>query len=108
MARPARFQNLGSAVLADRAPSRVNHIFIGNLTGATAYVQCFNTGATANVTLGTTVPDAEFAVPTIQFVPIPFPESGLIFGNGLVIAATTTSGGSTAAGSGVLVTLAED
>src|SRR5215469_6218608 len=104
MARPARFQNLGSAVLADRAPSRVTHMFIGNLTGATAYVQCFNTGATANVTLGSTVPDAEFAVPTVQFAPLAFPEGGMVFGNGLVIAATTTGGGSTAAASGVLVT----
>lgn len=77
-----------------------------NTNAAIGYLQMFNSATTGAVTLGTTVPDAVIPVPATGASVV---EAGQLpidgFPLGLVIAATTTPGGSTALVSGVDVVL---
>lgn len=66
---------------------------INNPNGAFSYVQMFNK-LTANVTVGTTVPDFVIGIPANGSVTI-LNALGIDFSIGLVVAATTTFGGST-------------
>lgn len=78
------------------------HIF--NPGTATVYIQVFNKLA-ANVTVGTTVPDWVYAIPATATSPAGLDGMFAIpitFSIGMVIAATTTSTGSTAPGTALL------
>jgi hypothetical protein len=78
-----------------------------NPSNATAYVQVFDAKATANVNVGTTTPTAVFATATLTGItPIELGiGDGLQFGNGIVVAATTTATGSSAPSTGLVVTI---
>ena len=67
------------------------------------YVQFFDT--TGAVTLGTTVPTWSFGLPAGAAANVPASRPGILFANGLKIAATTTRAGSTACGTGMDVNL---
>jgi hypothetical protein len=67
---------------------------INNPNAAVSYVQVFNK-LTANVTVGTTTPDFVIGIAASGFASFSIPQ-GIDLSIGLVIAATTTIGGSTA------------
>lgn len=108
MARPVMINSLQAATLADRPPCRAGSIHVYNGAGAACFVQFFNTGATANVTLGTTVPDFQIGVPSATALAVPIPDGGLIFGGGLVVASTTAANGGTTSAAGVILSMALD
>jgi len=68
-----------------------------NTTAAVAYFQIF-AKPSADVTLGTTVPDLSIGLPASSAMVFPVPESGIFMGGkGLTVAGTTTRLGLTAA-----------
>lgn len=69
-------------------------LHIENAQAATAFIQVFDK-LSANVTLATTVPDWEFQVPASSDKEIVIGAPGALLANGLTIASTTTSHGST-------------
>jgi hypothetical protein len=69
---------------------------IHNVSGADAFLQCFNAAAVANVTVGTTTPDYVISAAANAVVQGSFPR-GIAFPLGLVIASTTATGGASGA-----------
>ena len=90
-----------TAVLARTGPVQVVAVraFQGGLA-ADAYVQLFDAAAAADVTVGTTVPTwvvlTDFGAGEVSGGD-GLPTHGLVFRNGVVVASTTTSTGSTGA-----------
>jgi hypothetical protein len=84
-----------TAVLVSKVPCRVKAIYGFNAANAAGFLQLFNTGVAANVTLGTTPPDGSYGTATLNPV---FPDlgEGLDFPQGLVAACTTTYNGAAA------------
>ena len=68
-----------------------------NTTGAAAYLQIFDVAAIASVTLGTTVPTLVLTIATGASATDTYGTAGAVFTNGVAVASTTTSTGSTAA-----------
>ena len=86
-------------------PVAVGLIAIENTSGATAFVQIFDSAA-ASVTLNTTHPDLEIPVAaTTGFQVVSFPTGGGRFASGLSFASTTASEGSSGSAAGVRVTV---
>lgn len=73
--------------------------FIHNPSAATAYVQLFDV---SSVTLGTTVPDQVFGIPTGASANIEI-TAGLAFSTNIKVAATTTATGSSAPATALVV-----
>ena len=71
-------------------------IYCYNPSNAVAYIQLFDVATAAGVTLGTTVPKLSLGVPTAQASGTGPTAVGILFYNGLQVAATTTATGSTA------------
>lgn len=75
--------------------------------GTDTYLQFYNAAATADVTVGTTTPDLTWRIPqgaVLEESPLSAQASeGVVFPLGLVIAATTTEGGSSAPVTGLTV-----
>jgi hypothetical protein len=95
------------ALLATKAvvaavPASIYGYHIHNPNAAIAYVQVFNK-LTAGVTVGTTVPDWVIGIPANGTVNLSPGTAGIDFSTGVVIAATTTTGGLTALGAGLQV-----
>ena len=78
------------------------HVYNPNSTDA--YIQFFDALA-ANVTPGTTAPDFVLWVPALGGVDEEGDDKGVHFANGLTVIATTTSTGSTAPTTGLMVNL---
>ncbi len=70
---------------------------VGNPNAAIVYIQFFDAATTAAVTLGTTAPTFWVAVPALGGVVDTSFVQGFVFKLGVVVAATTTPTGSTAA-----------
>lgn len=83
------------------AAAHVHSIHLINTTGSTAFLQVFNK-LTADVTVGSTTPDFAIRLPAngVFTLPLPVP---LAFSTGIVIAGTTTAGGSSGAAISVLL-----
>ena len=78
-------------------------IQVCNNQAAVVFIQLFD-ALSANVTLGTTLPDWEFSVPaSSSTTTIALPVNGLKLRIGLVAASTTTEGGLTGSAAGVQV-----
>ena len=78
-------------------------IQVCNNQAAVVFIQLFD-ALSANVTLGTTLPDWEFSVPaSTSTTTIALPVNGLKLRIGLVAASTTTEGGLTGSAAGVQV-----
>jgi hypothetical protein len=78
------------------------HIF--NASNATAFVQFYDSAIAP--TVGTTVAKWCVGIPTVQQAFMPLPVAGLLFRDGLWIAATTTASGNTAPNTALFVNLA--
>ena len=104
----SRYRNnalTNTKILVRSGPATLSGFTVNNPNGSEIFIQMFDAAATGDVTLGSTVCDepikvaANGSVAVFQKGPISF------FDLGLVIAATTTEGGSTAPASAVSVTL---
>jgi len=94
-----------TAVQVRGATCRVTGIYIFNPSVAVAFVQFFDTLAAP--TVGTTVPVMALGTNTLGSVAaLELPEDGVLFQNGLWVAATTTAGGAVAPGTNLSVNLA--
>lgn len=91
----------GTPALVHNAKLNLYGFTVVNNTAALAYVQLFDKATTGAVTLGSTVPDAVIPVPPNGSVSRSFPEA-VEFGNGLVVASTTTRNGSAGAATDIL------
>ena len=76
-------------------PSTLYGWYFFNNNSAVSYCQIFDVSATGSVTLGTTAPTMSFGIPAFGGANA-FPNQGIKFSNGIVIAMTTTRAGSTA------------
>jgi hypothetical protein len=75
-----------------------------NVSGSTRWVQFFDAATVGAVTLGTTLPDLEFQIlANSQILPY-IPDYGIPFGNGIIMAVTTTEGGLTVGTAGDVLT----
>lgn len=101
-ATQANFVNLAGTVQAIKASAGTLYaVQMWNGTGATAFGQIFNV-ATGSVTLGTTVPDLQFACPTLTYCFAPIPSTiGVNFATAISVASTTTVSGASGSASGV-------
>lgn len=90
----ALITNTAGGILVVSGAHSVHGWSFVNTGNATCYVQVFDLAA-ATVTLGTTVPKVPVWVPTAGAWEEKFPDEGVAFANGIVIAATTTATGST-------------
>ncbi len=96
MARPQTALALSTTpAVVSANPVRVMSIYAYHGGTGNAYVQMFNAKAAADVTLGTTVPDAAFGMATLKNVALSLGD-GILFSKGLVVASTTTATGSSA------------
>lgn len=82
-------------VVVKAAAGKLYALRLVNTTGATAYLQIFD-ALTANVTVGTTVPNWVIRLGANESLSLPW-VLPVDFANGLVIAGTTTAGGNTGA-----------
>jgi hypothetical protein len=85
------------------APTRLHLLKLRNTTGAAAYLQVFDKLA-ADVTVGTTVPDFVIPLAANEGTTVPF-HMPIALKIGMVIAGTTTPGGSTNAAIDVMAAL---
>ena len=92
------YTNVGTLANVKASAGQIYTINAVNLTTAPVYLQVFNLAA-ASVTLGTTAPTQQFAIPSsgdtngagfVLSIPV-----GLAFGTAISMAITTTAGGST-------------
>jgi hypothetical protein len=84
----------GTVIAGSTVKTDIAMIEIGNTTAAVAYVQFF-WAAAADVTLGTTVPNAVIIVPASGGVVLPFNTGWQTGGTAWSMASTTTATGST-------------
>lgn len=102
-----KVRNLAATVTAIKTSQfgQMYSIVIVNGQAATAcFIQIFDVGTSAGVTLGTTTPDLEFSVPGATTATFAWGnEDGVRFDNGIQIASTTTEGGLTGSAAGVQV-----
>lgn len=95
-----------SAVLVMSTGGQLAFLNLFNPAAATTYLQVFDAKATANVTVGTTTPTLVFGLTTLaNDTPVILDGDGLQFGNGIVIAATTTATGNTAPATAMVVNI---
>lgn len=80
-------------------------LVINNPNASEAFLQMFDAVQTADVTLGTTVCDEPIKIPASGSITLWGNDIKTFFDLGLVIAATTTEGGSTAPGTALSVVL---
>ena len=101
-----RYRGLTNAlVMLATGPADLYVLVLTNSSGAAAFVQLFDASAPANVTLGTTPPDMQLQVAAGATISLALGEDGLRFANGIVVASTTTDGGSTGSGSTVSIAM---
>ena len=84
---------------------RIFSIHVENSNATKSYLQLYNAAAAADVTVGTTTPDKTLFVPPNGAMDFDWAQDTVKYGNGLVVAATTTADGSTAPGTGLLINL---
>ncbi|HET6415043.1 MAG TPA: hypothetical protein VFG22_02015 [Polyangiales bacterium] len=94
--------------LVSATPVKMGAYSITNVSGGTTFVQFFDAAATSDVTLGTTLPAWQQFVGSGLANEAHFTSSGLLFKNGLVIAATTASHGGTEEAAGVDISIGYD
>ena len=80
---------------------RLRGVCVSSINAAARYLKFFDLAATASLTLGTTVPDLTLIIPGAAAgagIAYNFPDEGVPFRNGIVIATTTeiTTAGTTA------------
>ena len=103
MAQSVKIRDLGAAVLVAAGPTVLKGISVVNTIAASQFIQLFNAGSVAAVTLGTTNPDYELQVSASSFGGRELTVDGGQFPTGLVIASTTGEKGATPSGAGVEV-----
>lgn len=102
--RNATLQATAALVLGNKL--KVIGLQVDNFANtARSYLQLYNAAAAADVTVGTTTPDKTMVIPGSGAMDFNWGQSPLDFSRGLVIAATTTVGGSTDPTAGVLVNI---
>ena len=94
---------VATVVSVKGVPGMLSWTDIYNPNATIAYVQVFDAATTGAVTLGTTPPRLSLPVPATGTLALNFDRAGFL--NGIQIAATTTSTGSTAPGTGLVVNL---
>lgn len=101
MAQSFRASLTATAVLIQTGETSIQYLSAQNPDTADGWIQFFDAAAAADVTLGTTTPTASFWVPTQGARS----EAALMIrgAKGLVYAATTTSTGSTAPGTALVI-----
>jgi len=70
-----------------------------NTAAAATYIQIFDAAAVADVSLGTTVPTLVLAIAASSAATDTYGIEGVVFTNGVAVASTTTTPGSTGAAS---------
>jgi hypothetical protein len=96
-------QNLQGTQAIKATAGTLYNLAIVNTTAAIAYVQLFD-AATGSVTLGTTVPDWEVAVPassSVGLAQLANAPAGIPFGTAISVAATTALDGATTIATGL-------
>ena len=83
-------------LLVQTGPTLLYGLHFANGAAAITFIQCFNAAALSSVTLGTTVPNAVFPLPTSATADVELTKP-LNFPLGLVVFSTTTATGSSAA-----------
>lgn len=95
-----------TVTLLSPGPIDLESIIISNSGGAAAWVQFFDVAAIGSVTLGTTPPDMTIEIGAgAQVIVSGLARDGMLFRNGIAVAATTLDGGSVGAAATVQVTL---
>lgn len=109
MSRPVSNTNvLATAVQfgQSRRATKLTALNVVNTAAAVTYIQMFDASVPTDVTVGTTVPD--MALGLVASGSLDWSGIDLMFGKGLVIAATTTPTGSTPPATGAVVNAAVD
>src|SRR5579872_1579325 len=103
MPTPVLQRNLTNTVVQlAGGPSTLYSLTCSNSTSRPVFVQLFNQAAGA-VTLGITTPDHQYSIPPLGSVAVPIPAPGILFANGIQVAATLNDAGTIAAPPGVSV-----
>lgn len=92
-------------ILVRSGQGTITGLIVNNPNASEAFLQIFDAASTGAVTLGTTVCDEPIKIPASGSITLWGTEVKTYFDNGLVIAATTTEGGSTAPASALSVVL---
>jgi hypothetical protein len=94
-------------VLAHAGRCTLTAILAGNTTAQTAYTQIFDAAAVGDVTLGTTLATWVIRANGNEVSEASgLPAGGLVFEKGIVLASTTTQGGTSGAGENVRLCIA--
>lgn len=95
-------ENLAALAVVAAGPTRLRGVYALNVDNELSWIQIFDAAATGDVTLGTTAPDMSIPVAASGGTrEITFPEEGVTFNAGIVVAATKGASNSTAADAGV-------
>lgn len=92
----------GTALLAVTGYGSIAALALENPNNSLAYLQIFDAAAAANVTVGTTAPNAIIPLAANWTVATPWPQK---FTKGIVVAATTTATGGTGVSTAVALTI---
>ena len=96
-------QRVTTTVLVKAGATILRYWHVVNTTAAEAFIQVFDARQTADVTLGTTAPNFTIPLAANGESDINLGDNGTPFLNGIVIASTTSSSGSSTAASDVLM-----